>query len=158
MDKKVEENVYVKKSQMADSRTCDFKNITENELWDSTWMHIHDVRCAIDLFRSKLVDIKINHDEHKIRTFKNFYKSFVSGFKDDKWLNEHYLASRHHINKRIHGDIDLFDILEYIADCTVAGIARSGYVYDLELSDDTLRRAFKNTVEWLKDRVILEDE
>jgi hypothetical protein len=44
-------------------------------------------------------------------------------------------------------------VLEYVADCVMAGMARSGDVYALEASDELLRRAFQNTVALLKSQV-----
>jgi hypothetical protein len=46
-------------------------------------------------------------------------------------------------------------VLEHIADCVMAGMGRSGTVYELKLSDELLQRAFRNTVELLKSRVIV---
>jgi hypothetical protein len=67
----------------------------------------------------------------------------------------HKREERHHINvpEGVRDDINLVDVIEYIVDCVMAGMARSGSVYDLELSDDTLKKAFKNTVELLKKNV-----
>lgn len=47
--------------------------------------------------------------------------------------------------------------LERIADCVMAGMARSGNVYPLTLNADLLERAFQNTVELLKAEVVVED-
>lgn len=40
-----------------------------------------------------------------------------------------------------------------IENCVMAGMARSGEVYPLELPDELLQRAFQNTVELLKSNV-----
>lgn len=57
-------------------------------------------------------------------------------------------------------DVNLIDVLDMIADCTMAGMARSGSVYPLELSSDVLQAAFKNTCALLLSqvRVIQEPE
>lgn len=52
-------------------------------------------------------------------------------------------------------DVNLLDVLEYISDCVMAGMARSGSVYDLTMPPELLERAFKNTVELLKKEVVL---
>jgi hypothetical protein len=46
-----------------------------------------------------------------------------------------------------------YGLEEYVADCVMAGMARSGDVYALEASDELLRRAFENTVVLLKSQV-----
>ena len=50
-------------------------------------------------------------------------------------------------------DVNLIDVLEFVADCVMASMARSGSVYPLQLTPDVLERAFQNTVELLKSQV-----
>lgn len=50
-------------------------------------------------------------------------------------------------------DVNLLDVLEYIADCVMAGMARSGEVYALEMSPELLNEAFLNTIDILKAEV-----
>ena len=45
------------------------------------------------------------------------------------------------------------DLLEYIADCVMAGMARSGDVYEIQAPNELLRKAFDNTVVLLKNQV-----
>ncbi len=52
-------------------------------------------------------------------------------------------------------DVNLLDVLEHVADCVMAGMARSGSVYELKLSDELLQKAFKNTVKLLCDQTML---
>ena len=56
----------------------------------------------------------------------------------------------------IPGDVNLIDVLDFVADCIMAGMARTGEVYPLELPDDLLKRAFDNTVSMLKAEVVVE--
>ena len=56
----------------------------------------------------------------------------------------------------IPADVNLIDVLDFIADCVMAGMARSGSVYPLKLSPELLERAFQNTVELLKAQVVVE--
>ena len=49
------------------------------------------------------------------------------------------------------------DVLDFIADCVMAGMARSGSVYELKLPTELLERAFQNTVELLKAQVVVVD-
>ena len=63
--------------------------------------------------------------------------------------------NRHHLEMAdgIPEDVNLIDVLDFIADCTMAGMARSGSVRPLNISPETLMRAFQNTVELLKAEV-----
>jgi hypothetical protein len=53
--------------------------------------------------------------------------------------------------------VNLIDVLDFIADCVMAGMARSGSVYPLHLSPELLERAFQNTVALLKSQVTVEE-
>jgi hypothetical protein len=79
----------------------------------------------------------------------------VTGFKQTGWWDNHRKIHRHHLAQEdgIPADVNLLDVLEYIADCVMAGMARSGSVYDLAMPPELLERAFKNTVELLKAEV-----
>jgi len=43
--------------------------------------------------------------------------------------------------------------MEYIVDCVMAGMARSGKVTEIIIEPEVLMRAFKNTIELLKNNV-----
>ena len=53
--------------------------------------------------------------------------------------------------------MNLIDVLEMIADCVLAGMARSGSVYPLNLPTEVLVKAFENTVQLLKENVKVVD-
>ena len=56
-------------------------------------------------------------------------------------------------------DVNLIDVLDMVIDCVMAGMARTGQVYPLKIDPDVLMKAFNNTVELLKDNVVvIEDE
>jgi len=55
----------------------------------------------------------------------------------------------------VPADVNLLDVLEHITDCVMAGMARSGSVTPLCLPDEVLQKAFANTVELLKSRVVV---
>lgn len=67
------------------------------------------------------------------------------------------VVGRHHLNMEdgVRADVNLIDVLDFIADCVMAGMARSGSVYPLKLSPEVLERAFQNTVELLKGQVVV---
>jgi hypothetical protein len=49
-------------------------------------------------------------------------------------------------------------VLEYVADCVMAGMARSGKIYELQISDELLRAAFANTTRLLSEQVEVQNE
>ena len=56
----------------------------------------------------------------------------------------------------IPADVNLIDVLDFIADCVMAGMGRSGSVYPLHLPPPLLERAFQNTVELLRREIVVE--
>ena len=79
----------------------------------------------------------------------------MTGFKQTEWWDKHRKINRHHLLQEdgVPQDVNLIDVLDMIADCVMAGMARSGEVYPLNLDPDVLMRAFQNTVELLKQHV-----
>jgi hypothetical protein len=53
--------------------------------------------------------------------------------------------------------VNLIDVIEYISDCVMAGMARSGSVFPLVASDELLRRAFENTVALLSSQITVRE-
>jgi adenosylmethionine-8-amino-7-oxononanoate aminotransferase len=53
----------------------------------------------------------------------------------------------------VREDVNLIDVLDFIADCVMAGMGRTGSVYPLNLSPELLEKAFQNTVALLKAQV-----
>ena len=75
-------------------------------------------------------------------------------FFDGEWSKLHYYElERHHLKRYCPDDVNLFDVIEMICDCVAAGMARSGEVYDLDIPEDILTKAVRNTVEILKDQI-----
>lgn len=147
--------ITIRKSQTADTRTCNWATVSKEQLRQSSLQHIHDVTKALAFFREMIKDAEIHHDEDKITYLDEFHNDFQTGFKVTTWYERHKRVSRHHIDKPegVRDDIDLVDVLEHIADCVMAGMGRSGSVYELKLPDELLQKAFKNTVELLKQNV-----
>lgn len=147
--------IEIKKSQTADTRTCDFAHTSKETLLASSRQHIGDVVKALMFFSGKLTWAAGEHDYDKLTAIDWFHSDFVTGFKETGWWDNHRAIHRHHLDKNdgVPSDVNLIDVLEHIADCVMAGMARSGSVYDLKLSDELLQRAFKNTVSLLKDQV-----
>lgn len=143
--------ITIKKSPTADTRTCDFVNTTKETLLASSRTHIADVVKAMAFFVAKLTEAAGEHDYDKLTAIDWFHSDFVTGFKQTGWWDNHRRIHRHHLNMSdgVPPGVNLLDVLEHIADCVMAGMARSGSVYELKLPDDLLQQALKNTVDLL---------
>jgi hypothetical protein len=150
--------ITIKPSPTADTRTCDFANVSKETLLASSHQHIADVAAAINHFRALLRTAATVHDYDKITDIDGFHRDFVTGFKQTEWWDCHRVLNRHHLNNEdgVRDDVNLIDVLDFIADCVMAGMARSGNVYPLKLSPEILEKAFQNTVELLKENVTVE--
>lgn len=147
-------------SPTADTRTCDFENASRQQLLDASQLHIEDVGNALGFFASMLCSAASKHDFDKLSAINWFLEDFKTGFTSTGWWDNHRKIHRHHLqhDDGVPSDVNLVDVLEYIADCVMAGMARSGNVYEVTLSDDVLRDAFANTVELLKSQVVVVEE
>lgn len=150
--------IKINPSHTADTRTCDFANTEKEVLLSSSCHHIADVVKALAFFSGKLTEAAGIHDQDKLTTIDAFHADFVTGFKKTGWWDTHRQITRHHLDKPdgVPIDVNLIDVLEHIADCVMAGMARSGSVYELKLPDELLRKAFANTVTLLKKNVSVE--
>lgn len=149
--------IEIIKSQTADTRTCDFANVTKETLLASSRTHIADVVRALAFFQQKLTEAAGEHDYDKLTEIDWFHADFVTGFKQTGWWDNHRKIHRHHLNEPdgIPENVNLIDVLEHISDCVMAGMARSGDVYKLELADGLLEAAFRNTITMLKKQVVV---
>src|SRR5262249_6783439 len=100
------------------------------------------------------------HDADKLSDIATFYRDFQTKFARTEWWDRHRQLNRHHLNSvdGVRQDVNLIDVLDFIADCVMAGMARSGTVYRLELPAELLVHAFENTVELLKRQVVVLQE
>lgn len=147
--------IEVQKSATADTRTCDFANVTKEVLLASSCAHIGDVVKAMAFFSGQLVEAAGKHDHDKLTAIDRFHADFLTGFKQAGWWDNHRKIHRHHLAQEdgVPADVNLIDVLEYISDCVMAGMARSGSVTPLVMTSELLERAFNNTVELLKAQV-----
>lgn len=152
--------ITIKKSPTADTRTCEFAGVSKATLLTSSIVHIDDVRKGLLFFGGLLNTAACKHDEDKIADIDGFHADFVTGFGTTTWWDRHRAITRHHINwsDGVPPDVNLIDVLEYITDCVMAGMARTGSVYQVTLNDETLRTAFANTVQLLVSNVVVEPE
>lgn len=152
--------IHIKSSSTADTRTCDWSKVTKDTLLESSRSHISDVVKALESFREMLDNSAKVHDFDKVSDngIEEFYNDFKTGFSRTVWWDNHRIVNRHHLQMAdgVPDDVNLIDVLEMVADCVMAGMARSGSVYKVEIPDSVLRRAFDNTVELLKNSVVVD--
>lgn len=141
-------NITIKPSPTADTRTCDWSKVSKEQLLKSSLQHKEDIAKAIGLFQAMLSQAATFHDFDKLTALDHFHSDFHTGFKETGWWDEHRKINRHHLMQEdgVPKDVNLIDVLEFIADCCMAGLARPGSVYELNLSNELLQEAFKNTV------------
>lgn len=152
--------IKIKKSPTADTRTCNVSTVSKQVLLDSSRQHIVDVGKALAFFSSKLIEAASEHDYDKLTEIDWFLSDFKTKFEQTGWWDNHRKIHRHHLGQAdgIPEDVNLIDIIEYISDCVMAGMARSGSVYELQVTNELLRKAFENTVNLLKERVEVVDD
>lgn len=150
--------ITVHPSPTADTRTCDFANVTKEVLQASSRQHIRDVRAALQFFADQVYKAGALHDLDKLSDIDGFHADFITGFAQTTWWDRHRTLNRHHLTMAdgIPEDVNLIDVLDYICDCVMAGMARSGTVYPLALPPELLERAFQNTVTLLSRNVAVE--
>ena len=141
--------IKIKKSSTADSRTCDVSKVTKDQLKNSSFMHLEDIHLGTAFLIKLLKDADRKHDFDKIEDIDGFYSNFKSNFQNREWLDNHYKIHRHHLNENTPEDVNLIDVLEMIVDCTMAGLGRSGEARPIELSNELLQDAVKNTTNLL---------
>lgn len=150
--------IKITPSPTANTRTCDYANVSKETLLESSKQHIGDVSKALVFFRAMLFQASHNHDPDKITDIDGFHRDFITGFAQTTWWDAHRRLNRHHLTQDdgIPDDVNLIDVLDFIADCVMAGMARSGSVYPLALPPELLERAFQNTVTLLTQQVTVE--
>jgi hypothetical protein len=113
-------------------------------------LHRSHVRRLMASVAAELIERAERHDHTKIGLIDAFHDNFAKAmreeieFKDHPWWAAH-LTEKHHINDRLHADADLLDLVEMIADCTCAGMARTGRVFPIEVPAETLQALLRNT-------------
>lgn len=152
--------IEIHKSKTADTRSCDFTQVTKEQLLASSIQHIGDVKLGLDFMKQLIDNSAARHDHDKISNIDGFHADFITGFKQTGWWDEHRKINRHHLLQEdgVPTDVNLIDVLDMIVDCVMAGMGRTGSVYPLDISPELLKQAFDNTVELLKvEVVVLED-
>lgn len=147
--------ITIQPSATADTRTCDYATVSKDTLLASSKQHILDVRKALVFFQNELAEAADRHDIDKLTDIDHFHADFVTGFKEHSWWDRHRQLNRHHLSAEdgVPKDVNLIDVLDHIADCVMAGMARSGSVTPLYLPPALLLTAFQNTVTLLKAQI-----
>jgi len=150
--------IEIEKSPTADSRTCDVTQVSKDQLIASTFMHKEDVRKGLEFFAQALQARIKSHDWSKLEYIDQFYSNFITKFHQHDWWDLHKEYERHHLDDScLDNEFNLVDIIEHIVDCVMAGMARSGSVYEIKISNEKLQNAFKNTVEMLKGEILVKE-
>lgn len=152
--------IKISKTPNADTRTAT-KPIDRDTLLQSSLEHIGHVSAGLEFFAEMLNDAANKHDWTKITFIDEFARDAATGnfgadFKALPWFQRHVTTERHHVRDHCPEDVNLIDLLERVADITMAGLSRSGVIYDDEIPAEILQRAYKNTIELLKRNVEVE--
>jgi len=151
--------IKIRKSKTADTRSCDFSQVSEKQLFDSSVQHIGDIKQGVEFFKRKLDEAWFMQDHDKLSDIKGFHADFITGFKQTGWWDNHRKVNRHHLLQEdgVPADVNLIDVLDMIIDCVMAGMGRTGNVYPLNIYPSVLITAFQNTVELLKSQIVVEE-
>ena len=151
--------IHITPTPNADSRTAT-QPLDKETLLENSYVHIQHVNDALDYFVDMIQVAAIRHDWTKIQFIDDFLRDATSGavgkdFKKLPWFQIHITQERHHLLDRCPEDVTLIDLLERVADITMAGMARSGVIYDTEIPSEILQLAYKNTIALLKDQIVV---
>lgn len=155
--------IVIYKNPNGDTRTAP-QNVTFEQFQKANNMHIDDVNEVMYALSIMVKEAGKNHDFTKKSQEKMFYRDFKStiengtDFINGEWYQLHVNTERHHLLSHCPDDVNLIDVLEMIADCTCAGLARSGEIRDLEIDSDILDKAIKNTCKLIKSMVTVKGE
>lgn len=129
-------------------------SISMDNLLSASITHIKDVKKVANFISDTLKSRANRHDFDKLSDIDSFYRAHKSGWRDTEWWENHKKISNHHpdLSKK---DIDLLDIIEMIIDCSVAGLARNGRIYNITIHPEILQRAFDNTVKLIETNITL---
>lgn len=156
--------IKIKRNINGDTRTA-VNFPSEEEFNDSNWQHKSDVYRVMDELAKEVKSCGQLHDWTKVvEPYRGlFYAEFKDclkngkDFSDSHWYKLHCEEERHHLLSKTPEDVNLIDVLEMIADCICAGLARSGEVRPVEIDADILLKAVKNTEKLIESMVELED-
>ena len=151
--------ITIKECKTADTRTAT-ELVSKEVLLSSSLQHIEDIKKAMYWMADMLKDASCNHDFTKLNNINQFHSDCIDcqldnikNFKTMKWFQLHITEERHHLQEHVSADVNLFDVLEFIADNVMAGLARTGTVRNCTLPDGLLESAYTNTIALLNKNV-----
>lgn len=155
--------IFLRDTSKGDSRTSGV-NPSLKEIYNATVIHQGDVSESMNFFADKLVGMGKIHDWTKLENFDLEYGFLVSNnvkdedFLQSNWWWKHITDERHHVKDYTHLDVNLLDILEWIADRVCAEKGRTGSINMKYLDIDPLIlvRAYFNTIKLLDDVTVSE--
>lgn len=136
-------------------------DISYQDLRRSTKMHQSDVKRVLYYIADRLKKIGDIHDWSKDTLAELYYNDYVDSKRNNKdmhkgeWYKYHFEHERHHLMNSVPEDVNLLDVIEFIADCCCDGIAESGEPEKMEISDKLLRQAFDNTIKMITRSICL---
>ena len=152
--------IIIHKNPNGDTRTAP-KDIAFEQFEEANSSHINDVEEVMSAIASKLRSNGLIHDWTKKSEEAMFYRDFLATMNDGadfvsgEWYQLHVNTERHHLLSRCPEDVNLLDVIEMIVDCVCAGKTRSGEVMDLEISQEILDKALKNTVKMVDEMTVV---
>lgn len=165
MNKEKLEIVKVPRNGMGDTRTATTIP-TMDTFVKANSQHAFTVWQFCSQFAKILDHRGMMHDHTKFDYEDEFYRDFCECLKSgDKhftnmhWYDDiHIVQERHHLLSNCPEDVNLIDVFEMVIDCVCAGMARSGKVRPLEISNDILQKAIENTANEIKEAIVLVDQ
>lgn len=154
--------VLIRPNKNGDSRTAE-KCPTFGDFENANKSHRSEVREMMKQFGMLIIERGKSHDWTKVKEPQKsqFYADLCSAmnnkdadFTKMSWYPMHCNTERHHLNTRCPEDVNLIDIVEMVADCVCAGMARSGEVYPIEIDTTIFQKAINNTMQYMIDELI----
>lgn len=154
--------IKIKNSKNASNATSE-PNISRKKLLKATFSHQSDVMQGCKFIADKIIESGQKHDMTKITHIDEFYNDFISlpeegDFKSGVWWEIHQTKERHHLQDRVPEDVNLIDVIECIVDGCMAGMARNGGCYEIELDPEVLKKAVHNTQQLILSQIVVEGE
>lgn len=153
--------VLIRPNKNGDSRSAE-KCPTFGDFENANKSHRSEVREMMKQFGMLIIERGKSHDWTKVKEPQKsqFYADLCNAvnnkadFTKGEWYPMHCETERHHLNAKCPEDVNLIDVVEMVADCVCAGMARSGSVYPIEIDPTIIQKAIDNTVQYMIDEMI----
>lgn len=150
------ENIIVRKASQHGQNSGSVNDASIDALQKDTVSHMLDVSQALLLVAARCIERATQHDKTKLSYLPEFHSALISGnIKESDWYKMHITKERHHLSAYPPPNVNIIDLIECICDCSMAGLARSGEIYDLNFPPELLQKVVDNTVEMLKENSVV---